>query len=623
MGKSTRVAPDMMEDVPEEESISSFQTQSSAIFSATAGQNSSDIIAAKGGNDLELGILKFEGNKSFYQSHQSKADLMSLVDPKVTAGKKRLESVDKMLFSTTTPENPMVINTILIMKGQVPMVDMKNFLFELAMTHPRLRMKIVDEVWKPADLDLDDVVQYHRCPPDTSFIKYIDKKKLLSNQIDTSKFLWEWHGILTNEGNHVFLARLHHVIGDGMSLVNMVINLFDSEVGEEIRSSGRESGVPGSPKAGNSEQPPTEALKENSPEGAWVTPTADAKISPTLPPPKQTATVGAANIRKRKKPNCFQLMLYYVTIVISFPFVLISIAFMRDDPDNCFRAKIKEVPKKLVYTKAGKVSDLKFIGRMFGGTINDVISAILAGAMRKYQFEKNGKAGKIGRKISDMTLIIPISTRDPEEKGVVLNNQVASVFLKLPVSEPDLKKRFKKTKRRMDRLKFGPSMPILIFLIRIVLAALPSRWGRYFQEKYASKATMIFSNVPGPRQLRKIRGCEIRAMFGFVPLVGFQQAGFACFSYAGRISLSMMANPTSVPDPERFCEIYREELAAYQRLAHDINNKDKKTGKTGRRHTVVEKRLLATTVHELAPGETDERDLKAMERSVMIAKVIT
>ena len=68
-------------------------------------------------------------------------------------------------------------------------------------------------------------------------------------------------------------------------------------------------------------------------------------------------------------------------------------------------------------------------------------------------------------------------------------------------------------------------MPILIFLIRIVLAALPSRWGRYFQEKYASKATMIFSNVPGPRQLRKIRGCEIRAMFGFVPLVGFQQAG--------------------------------------------------------------------------------------------------
>ena len=35
----------------------------------------------------------------------------------------------------------------------------------------------------------------------------------------------------------------------------------------------------------------------------------------------------------------------------------------------------------------------------------------------------------------------------------MLNNQVASVFLKLPVSEPDLKKRFKKTKRRMDRLK--------------------------------------------------------------------------------------------------------------------------------------------------------------------------
>jgi hypothetical protein len=176
----------------------------------------------------------------------------------------------------------------------------------------------------------------------------------------------------------------------------------------------------------------------------------------------------------------------------------------------------------------------------------------------------------------------------------------------------------------MDRLKFGPTMPILIFFIKVVLGALPSSWGAYFQERYASKATMIFSNVPGPRQIRKIRGCEIKMMFGFVPLVGFQQAGFACFSYAGRISLSMMVNPTTVPNPERFCEIYREELATYQKLAHQIHNQDRKTGKKDRRNTVSEKSVLSMTGsmavdHDVAENDvTDEiRDLPTMQRSVM------
>lgn len=59
---------------------------------------------------------------------------------------------------------------------------------------------------------------------------------------------------------------------------------------------------------------------------------------------------------------------------------------------------------------------------------------------------------------------ISVLYRDPDEKGVVLNNQVASVFLKLPVSESDLKTRFKKTKRRMDRLKVSGGVVVLVLV---------------------------------------------------------------------------------------------------------------------------------------------------------------
>lgn len=83
---------------------------------------------------------------------------------------------------------------------------------------------------------------------------------------------------------------------------------------------------------------------------------------------------------------------------------------------------------------------------------------------------------------------------------------------------------------------------------------------------FASRATMIFSNVPGPKMVRKIKGQKIRTMSGLVPLVGFQQAGVACFSYAGEMHLSMQCNPEVVKEPELFGTFFTEELEEYKRL---------------------------------------------------------
>ena len=101
-----------------------------------------------------MGVLRFEGNQSFFDRHASRADLGSLLPARLKAGKVKLKGVDKMLFSTDSPTNPMVINTLLIMKGSVGMEDMKVFLGELAMAHPRLRMRIEGGCWKPTEVSL-------------------------------------------------------------------------------------------------------------------------------------------------------------------------------------------------------------------------------------------------------------------------------------------------------------------------------------------------------------------------------------------------------------------------------------------------------------------------------------
>ena len=110
-------------------------------------------------------------------------------------------------------------------------------------------------------------------------------------------------------------------------------------------------------------------------------------------PAKKVPVVGAGNVLK--KTNGLFLIYYALRLLISWPFVILSLVFWSGDKPNVFRnPTFKEVAKRIAYTPCGKVSDLKFIGKMFGGTINDVISAILAGALRRYQEERREKEQK-------------------------------------------------------------------------------------------------------------------------------------------------------------------------------------------------------------------------------------
>jgi hypothetical protein len=168
-------------------------------------------------------------------------------------------------------------------------------------------------------------------------------------------------------------------------LVKLVINLFDAE---------EESNHPAMPFAGMS-------IKQTDSVNA------------------QTAAVGAKNIRKKKSPNIFLMTFFFIYTVICAPFIALSVGLMRSDPPNAFRKKFQQVEKRFVSVHCGTVEDIKQVGKMFRGSINDVMVAILCGTLRKYQIHMEGE-----NSVKDMTLIIPISTRDPAEKGVVLNNQV-------------------------------------------------------------------------------------------------------------------------------------------------------------------------------------------------------
>jgi len=499
------------------------------------GESPNDVKAAKGGNE-EIGIHSYKGS----------AEQVLLAKGHRKFWNTKLKSVDKMLFSTDSAETPMIINTVFLVDGVIDVAKLRIFLRSLSDSHPRMRMCIDEHGrWQPADLDFDVICRYHRIPEGQNLDRYIEKKKLLANRIDTTEHLWEWHVFLTNEGKHAFLVRLHHVIGDGLALVKLVVNSFDKV---------------GPPKSPSSPTPITSA-------GSDVTNSPEDRVKSEV---ARTAAVGSS---RRRKGNIFTkvfralvVMLYSTVFFIP---VTIGILLMRSDPDNLFRSKQRHISKSMTFLNPCKTADLKAIGLFFKGSINDVLSAILAGAMRSYHL----KLSPQGTKLKDMTVVIPISTRSTKERGVVLDNQVASVFLRLPVSEKSLRRRFMKTKRNMDRLKFGPKLPVMIILIKFFLSVLPSWMLKRIQESYISKTTMIFSNVPGPREKMYMQGVRVDHLFGFVPLVGNQQAGFVAFTYGGDLMVSLLTNKKSIRHPKLFMDCFQAELEVYQQFSQEINVK--------------------------------------------------
>ncbi len=186
---------------------------------------------------------------------------------------------------------------------------------------------------------------------------------------------------------------------------------------------------------------------------------------------------------------------------------------------------------------------MKEVSKGLRCTVNDILAACVAGGIRHY-------LKHVGHKMVDMKAIVPVSMRSMKEfktGKVRMNNQVAAVFLKLPVSEADPLARVKKVKARMDRFKIGPHAFIVGGLLS-AMAVLPSKTILGLQNNYLDRCSLILTNVPGPREMGKIWDLNIQEMQGFVPLLGSLGLGIALFSYGNVINVACMTDE-KVKDP--------------------------------------------------------------------------
>jgi diacylglycerol O-acyltransferase / wax synthase len=207
------------------------------------------------------------------------------------------------------------------------------------------------------------------------------------------------------------------------------------------------------------------------------------------------------------------------------------------------------------------LEDVKEVKNALGGSVNDVVLAITAGAVRNFLIDKRD----YDPTHAEFRAMNPVSTRSASQEGQ-MGNQVAMWLVDLPISEPDAVARYeaiKKTTANLKKTKQALGAATLVELSSgtpITLLSLASR----VVGPRIRPFNMTVTNIPGPQFPMYLLESQMIANYPMVPLWQQHGLGVALFSYNGRLLWGVQADYDVLPDSDDFVASLH---AAFRELA--------------------------------------------------------
>jgi diacylglycerol O-acyltransferase / wax synthase len=193
--------------------------------------------------------------------------------------------------------------------------------------------------------------------------------------------------------------------------------------------------------------------------------------------------------------------------------------------------------------------DIALIRSRFGGSLNDVVLAVVAGAVRRY-LKESRLTDPDG---IDFRVMAPVSVRSARERGQ-LGNRVAAWFVPLPIGERDPAVRLARVQEATARLKQRHDALGFETLTDVVewIGSSPITLGTRLLESAQPPFHLVVTNVPGPRGPLHLLGARMLEAHPMVPLLGQLSLGIALFSYDGKLSWGVTGDWELVPDLHDF-----------------------------------------------------------------------
>jgi diacylglycerol O-acyltransferase / wax synthase len=209
------------------------------------------------------------------------------------------------------------------------------------------------------------------------------------------------------------------------------------------------------------------------------------------------------------------------------------------------------------------LADVKAIKNKLGGTVNDVLLAIVAGAVRRFLIDERNLDEREVAGI-DFRVMAPVSVRGANQGGT-LGNQVAMWLASLPIGDPDPVSRLATVRAETERLKETNQALGAATLVRVstgapaTLVALGARLAAN-----ARPFNMTVTNVPGPQFPLYMLDARLEASYPLVPLWQTHGVGIAMFSYDGTVAWGINGDFEVMPDLDVFADTVMD---AYRELS--------------------------------------------------------
>jgi diacylglycerol O-acyltransferase / wax synthase len=462
----------------------------------------------------------------------------------------RLTGLDAAFLALETPSIHMHVMATMVLDpsdapGGFTVDSMRKLIAERLPRLEPFRRRVVDvpfglhhPVWvEDPDFDLDYHVRRAALPAPGGSDELAElTAEIAGRPLDRRRPLWElWVVEGLEHGYVAVIAKMHHAAIDGVLGVDLMTEIFDLE-----------------------QHPPPKSPPEHVP-------------APERVPSDAELLVGAMTSIARQPLRAYRAVRNAtrsaVRVIQRFRSEPVSAGVPLTAPPSPLNGVL--TPHRRVAFASVPLADVKEVKQAFGVTVNDVVLAVCAGALRRY-LELRGA-------VPDKALLaaIPASVRTEDQRGGI-GNRVSAMFATLATQLDDPVDRLFAAREVMSGAKQvhedigGDTLHEWAEVAAPVLFSRGMRlYERVLEGRHPPIINLIVSNVPGPSFPLYCAGARLVSLFPLGPLLAGTGLNITVLSYLDSVGFGLIGCREIVPNIGEIAAAVPDALAELLKAAHD------------------------------------------------------
>lgn len=339
---------------------------------------------------------------------------------------------------------------------------------------------------------------------------------LASTPLDRDKPLWEAYLVEGYGAGSALVLRMHHCIADGIALARVMLALTDPEHASDAAVPRAAAPLPGLPKV--------------------------------LPGPLAPLVRGGLGAASALVHEGAELLVHPRRVggraseAVADAQALAKLLFAPFDHESAIHGELGPV-QHVAWTEPFELGQVKALAHAHGVTINDVLVSAVAGALGRHLAQADGSP-------QDIHALVPFNLRPADEApSARLGNHFGLVLLGLPATIMAPVERLAAVHERMNAIKHSREGAVSYGVLGAMGMTPPVVEDRLI-DFFSAKASLVLTNVPGPRRPLRLAGIPIAGVLVWAPCAGAISMSVSIFSYNGAVSVGFLVDAGLVPDPD-------------------------------------------------------------------------